>query len=331
MATIKIGINGFGRIGRRVFRLLLQHPEIEVVAINDIADAKTLSHLVKYDSIHGVLQRKVESTTHSIKVDDTSYPFTSQAAISKIPWQGVDIVIEATGKFKTKLALEQHISSGAKKVILCVPPVDDQIKMIVAGVNDHKLTPEDCIISNASCTTNNAAPMLKLIHDAFEIEQAYITTVHSYTTDQSLHDQPHKDLRRARAAGQSIVPTTTGAAKALTKLFPDLNNVIGGCGIRVPVANGSLCDITLNVKKKTSIQEVNTLFEKAANGPLKGILQYTQDPIVSIDIVGNTHSCVLDSEMTSVIGKMIKIIGWYDNETGYSSRIIDLMYKMSRK
>ena len=331
MATIKVGINGFGRIGRRVFRLLLQHPDIEVVAINDIADAKTLSHLVKYDSIHGVLQRKVESTTHSIKVDDTSYPFTSQAAISKIPWQGVDIVIEATGKFKTKLALEQHISSGAKKVILCVPPLDDQIKMIVAGVNDHMLTPEDCIISNASCTTNNAAPMLKLIHDAFQIEQAYITTVHSYTTDQSLHDQPHKDLRRARAAGQSIVPTTTGAAKALTKLFPDLNNVIGGCGIRVPVANGSLCDITLNVKKKTSIQEVNTLFEKAANGPLKGILQYTQDPIVSIDIVGNTHSCVLDSEMTSVIGKMIKIIGWYDNETGYSSRIIDLMYKMSRK
>ena len=331
MATIKVGINGFGRIGRRVFRLLLQHPDIEVVAINDIADAKTLSHLVKYDSIHGVLQRKVESTTHSIKVDDTSYPFTSQAAISKIPWQGVDIVIEATGKFKTKLALEQHISSGAKKVILCVPPLDDQIKMIVAGVNDHMLTPEDCIISNASCTTNNAAPMLKLIHDAFQIEQAYITTVHSYTTDQSLHDQPHKDLRRARAAGQSIVPTTTGAAKALTKLFPDLNNVIGGCGIRVPVANGSLCDITLNVKKKASIQKVNTLFEKAANGSLKGILQYTQDPIVSIDIVGNTHSCVLDSEMTSVIGKMIKIIGWYDNETGYSSRIIDLMRKMSRK
>ena len=331
MATIKVGINGFGRIGRRVFRLLLQHPDIEVVAINDIADAKTLSHLIKYDSIHGVLQRKVESTTHSIKVDDTSYPFTSQAAISKIPWQGVDIVIEATGKFKTKLALEQHISSGAKKVILCVPPLDDQIKMIVAGVNDHMLTPEDCIISNASCTTNNAAPMLKLIHDAFQIEQAYITTVHSYTTDQSLHDQPHKDLRRARAAGQSIVPTTTGAAKALTKLFPDLNNVIGGCGIRVPVANGSLCDITLNVKKKTSIQEVNTLFEKAANGPLKGILEFTQDPIVSIDIVGNTHSCVLDSEMTSVIGKMIKIIGWYDNETGYSSRIIDLIYKMSRK
>ena len=331
MTLIKVGINGFGRIGRRVFRLLLQHPEIQVIAINDIADAKTLSNLLKYDSIHGVLPQKVESTINSIKVGDTSHRFYSQTDISKIPWSGVDIVIEATGKFKTKLALEQHISSGAKKVILCVPPTDDQIKMIVAGVNDTMLSAEDCIISNASCTTNNAAPMLKLIHDAFQIQQAYITTVHSYTTDQSLHDQPHKDLRRARAAGQSIVPTTTGAAKALTKLFPDLNNVIGGCGIRVPVANGSLCDITLNVKKETSIKAVNALFEKAAKGSLKGILQFTQDPIVSVDIVGNSHSCVLDSEMTSVIGKMIKIIGWYDNETGYSSRIIDLIYKMSRK
>ena len=331
MAVIKVGINGFGRIGRRVFRLLLQHPNIEVVAINDIADTRTLSHLLKYDSIHGVLQKKVDYTTDSIKVDQTTYPFYSQTSISKIPWQGVDIVIEATGKFKTKSAVQTHISSGAKKVILCVPPTDDQIKMIVAGVNDSMLTPEDRIISNASCTTNNAAPMLKLIHDAFEIQQAYITTVHSYTTDQSLHDQPHKDLRRARAAGQSIVPTTTGAAKALTKLFPDLNTVIGGCGIRVPVANGSLCDITLNVKRETSIQAVNSLFENAANGSLKGILQYTKDPIVSVDIVGNPYSCVLDSEMTSVIGKMIKIIGWYDNETGYSSRIIDLVYKMSRK
>ncbi|MGI9594265.1 MAG: type I glyceraldehyde-3-phosphate dehydrogenase [Patiriisocius sp.] len=331
MAVIKVGINGFGRIGRRVFRLLLQHPDIEVVAINDIADTKTLSHLLKYDSIHGVLQKKVAYTTDSIKVDQRTYPFYSQTSISKIPWQGVDIVIEATGKFKTKSAVQTHISSGAKKVILCVPPTDDQIKMIVAGVNDSMLTPEDRIISNASCTTNNAAPILKLIHDAFEIQQAYITTVHSYTTDQSLHDQPHKDLRRARAAGQSIVPTTTGAAKALTKLFPDLNTVIGGCGIRVPVANGSLCDITLNVKRETSIQAVNSLFENAANGSLKGILQYTKDSIVSVDIVGNPHSCVLDSEMTSVIGKMIKIIAWYDNETGYSSRIIDLVYKISRK
>ena len=331
MAVIKVGINGFGRIGRRVFRLLLEHPDIEVVAINDIADTRTLSHLLKYDSIHGVLQKKVDYTSDSIKVNETTFPFYSQTAISKIPWQEVDIVIEATGKFKTKSAVQKHISSGAKKVILCVPPTDDQIKMIVVGVNDSILTPEDRIISNASCTTNNAAPMLKLINDAFEIQQAYITTVHSYTTDQSLHDQSHKDLRRARAAGQSIVPTTTGAAKALTKLFPDLNTVIGGCGIRVPVANGSLCDITLNVKRETSIRAVNSLFKNAANGSLKGILQYTQDPIVSVDIIGNPHSCVLDSEMTSVIGKMIKIIGWYDNETGYSSRIIDLVYKISRK
>ncbi|MFT4673433.1 MAG: glyceraldehyde 3-phosphate dehydrogenase [Saprospiraceae bacterium] len=331
MAPIKVGINGFGRIGRRVFRLLLEHPDIEVIAINDIVDSKTLSHLVKYDSIHGVLQKEVESSAQSISVAGISYRFSSETDISNISWKGVDIVIEATGKFKTKSSLEQHIKSGAKKAILCAPPIDDSVKMVVLGVNDHILSQDDTMISNASCTTNNAAPMLQLIHDAFEIEQAYITTVHSYTTDQSLHDQPHKDLRRARAAGQSIVPTTTGAAKALTKIFPDLNNAIGGCGIRVPVANGSLCDITINVKKETSIASVNEIFKKAANSSLKGILEYTEDPIVSIDIVGNPHSCIFDSEMTSVIGKMIKIIGWYDNETGYSSRIIDLALKMSRK
>jgi glyceraldehyde 3-phosphate dehydrogenase len=331
MATIKVGINGFGRIGRRVFRLLLEHPDIEVIAINDIVDSKTLSHLVKYDSIHGVLQKEVESSAQSISVAGISYRFSSETDISNISWKGVDIVIEATGKFKTKSSLEQHIKSGAKKAILCAPPIDDSVKMVVLGVNDHILSQDDTMISNASCTTNNAAPMLQLIHDAFEIEQAYITTVHSYTSDQSLHDQPHKDLRRARAAGQSIVPTTTGAAKALTKIFPDLNNAIGGCGIRVPVANGSLCDITIHVKKETSIASVNEIFKKAANSSLKGILEYTEDPIVSIDIVGNPHSCIFDSEMTSVIGKMIKIIGWYDNETGYSSRIIDLALKMSRK
>jgi glyceraldehyde 3-phosphate dehydrogenase len=331
MAPIKVGINGFGRIGRRVFRLLLEHPDIEVIAINDIVDSKTLSHLVKYDSIHGVLQKEVESSAQSISVAGISYRFSSETDISNISWKGVDIVIEATGKFKTKSSLEQHIKSGAKEAILCAPPIDDSVKMVVLGVNDHILSQDDTMISNASCTTNNAAPMLQLIHDAFEIEQAYITTVHSYTTDQSLHDQPHKDLRRARAAGQSIVPTTTGAAKALTKIFPDLNNAIGGCGIRVPVANGSLCDITINVKKETSIASVNEIFKKAANSSLKGILEYTEDPIVSIDIVGNPHSCIFDSEMTSVIGKMIKIIGWYDNETGYSSRIIDLALKMSRK
>ena len=251
--------------------------------------------------------------------------------MDNLDWKGVDIVIEATGKFKTKALLQKHIENGAKKVILSVPPLEDDIKTIVLGVNEGILEASDSIISNASCTTNNAAPMLKIINELCGIEQAYITTVHSYTTDQSLHDQPHRDLRRARAAGQSIVPTTTGAAKALTKIFPDLADVIGGCGIRVPVANGSLTDITLNVKKETTIEEVNTAFKKASETSLKNILQYTQDPIVSIDIVGNSHSCIFDSEMTSVIGKMVKIIGWYDNEMGYSSRIVDLILQFSIK
>jgi glyceraldehyde 3-phosphate dehydrogenase (phosphorylating) len=212
-----------------------------------------------------------------------------------------------------------------------VPPLEDDIKTVVLGVNDNTLSPEDLIISNASCTTNNAAPMLKIINELCGIEQAYITTVHSYTTDQSLHDQPHRDLRRARAAGQSIVPTTTGAAKALTKIFPELSEVIGGCGIRVPVPNGSLTDITLNVKKEVSIEEINNAFKNASENSLAGILQYTEDPIVSIDIVGNTNSCIFDAGMTSVVGKMVKIIGWYDNEIGYSSRIIDLIDRISAK
>lgn len=216
-------------------------------------------------------------------------------------------------------------------MILSVPPLEDDIKTVVLGVNDSILNDDDIIISNASCTTNNAAPMLKVINELCGIEQAYITTVHSYTTDQSLHDQPHRDLRRARAAGQSIVPTTTGAAKALTKIFPNLADVIGGCGIRVPVPNGSLTDITLNVKEEVTIEEINNAFKVASENSMKGILQYTEDPIVSIDIVGNTHSCIFDAEMTSVIGKMVKIIGWYDNEIGYSSRIINLIEKISAK
>ena len=240
----------------------------------------------------------------------------------------MDIVIEATGKFKSKSDLSHHIQNGASKVILSVPPTDDELKTVVLGVNDDLLQNNDLIISNASCTTNNAAPMLSIINTLCGINQAYITTVHSYTTDQSLHDQPHKDLRRARAAGQSIVPTTTGAAKALTKIFPELADCIGGCGIRVPVINGSLTDITFNVKKETSVEAVNAAFKLASETTFKGVLEYTEDPIVSIDIVGNTHSCVFDAQMTSVIGTMVKIIGWYDNETGYSSRIIDLIYRL---
>lgn len=236
--TIKIGINGFGRIGRSLFRILLHHPEIQVVAVNDLADAKTLSHLLKYDSIHGILDEEISFSENQIKVANTTVRFSSEKSIENINWNNVEIVVEATGKYKTRAELENHIKNGAKRVILSVPPIDDDIKTVVLGVNDSILEAEDQIISNASCTTNNAAPMLKIVEELCGIEQAYITTIHSYTTDQSLHDQPHRDLRRARAAGQSIVPTTTGAAKALTKIFPDLADAIGGCGIRVPVPNG---------------------------------------------------------------------------------------------
>ncbi|MFC4739627.1 type I glyceraldehyde-3-phosphate dehydrogenase [Flavobacterium ponti] len=323
----RIAINGFGRIGRNLFRLLLNHPSIEVIAINDIADTKTMSHLIKYDSIHGVLKEKVSHTSDSIIINDKSYLFFSEKEIKNLNWKSlnIDIVVEATGKFKTTSLLNQHIEAGAKKVILSVPPEDESIKTVVLGVNEHILDGSETIISNASCTTNNAAPMLKIMQELCGIEQAYITTVHSYTTDQSLHDQPHKDLRRARGASQSIVPTTTGAAKALTKIFPELEGKIGGCGIRVPVPDGSLTDITLNVKRKVTIEEINGAFKKASETSLKNILDYTEDPIVSVDIIGNTNSCLFDAQLTSVIDNMVKIVGWYDNEIGYSSRIIDLI------
>lgn len=329
---IRIGINGFGRIGRSLFRLAYLHPQIEVVAINDLADPTTLAHLVKYDSIHGGFGKQVTPKKNGFEIESTYFPLLNQPKIEDIPWHEfeVDIVIECTGKFKTKNSIQSHLKTGVKRVILSVPPEDDDVKMIVLGVNDHSLKTEDALVSNASCTTNNAAPMLQLIHEHFEVTQAYISTIHSYTSDQSLHDQPHRDLRRARAAGQSIVPTTTGAAKALTKIFPDLSEVIGGCGIRVPVPNGSLTDMTLNVKKSTSIEEVNQLFQQASSEKYKGIIEYTEDPIVSIDIIGNSHSCIFDAQMTSVIdGNLIKLIGWYDNERGYSSRLIDLILKIN--
>ncbi|WP_299337247.1 type I glyceraldehyde-3-phosphate dehydrogenase [uncultured Psychroserpens sp.] len=330
---IRVAINGFGRIGRRVCRLIQERDDMCVVAVNDIANAKTLAHLLKYDSIHGVSKHDISATENEIIINGKVIPLLNQHHPKDIDWTpfDVDFVIEATGKFKTSEVLKQHINNGAKKVILSVPPIEDDIKTVVLGVNDNEIDGSEVIISNASCTTNNAAPMISVINKLCGVKQAYITTVHSYTTDQSLHDQPHKDLRRARAAGQSIVPTTTGAAKALTKIFPELSDVIGGCGIRVPVANGSLTDITFNVEKTVTIDQINTAFKNAAQTHLKTILQYTEDPIVSIDIVGNTHSCIFDALMTSVIGNMIKIVGWYDNETGYSSRILDLICNLSMK
>ncbi len=329
---INLGINGFGRIGRNLFRLLIEHPQINVVAINDLADAKTLSHLLKYDSVHGILNAEISSGENHFIVNGKKTAVFNQNHPSKISWNNakVDVVVESSGKFKTRPDLEQHFKDGVQKVILSAPPQDDSIKMVVLGVNDHILDGSEDIISNASCTTNNAAPMLKLIHENFKVEQAYITTVHSFTSDQSLHDQPHRDLRRSRAATQSIIPTTTGAAKALTSIFPDLSDVIGGCGIRVPVPNGSLTDMTINVEVATNIPQVNSIFKAASENSLKGILSYTEDPIVSKDISGNPYSCVFDAEMTSVIdGKLIKLIGWYDNEIGYSSRLIDLISTLS--
>ncbi|CAZ94778.1 type I glyceraldehyde-3-phosphate dehydrogenase [Zobellia galactanivorans] len=333
MKKTKIGINGFGRIGRTLFRLLDGHPNLNVVAINDLADARTLSHLLKYDSIHGVFGAEVGYEKNQILVNGNGINLTNHTSPAEIQWSDyeVDLVVECTGKFKTKESLAPHLANGAKKVILSAPPADEDIKMVVLGINEDILNKEDTIISNASCTTNNAAPMIKIIDELCGIEQAYITTIHSYTSDQSLHDQPHHDLRRARAAAQSIVPTTTGAAKALTKIFPHLAEVIGGCGIRVPVPNGSLTDITFNVKNETSIDEINSIFKEKAHKELKNILLYTEDPIVSIDINNSYHSCTFDSMMTSVIGKMVKIIGWYDNETGYSSRLVDLMQLLVQK
>ncbi|WP_394758109.1 type I glyceraldehyde-3-phosphate dehydrogenase [Flavobacterium sp.] len=330
---IRIAINGFGRIGRNLFRLLLDHPTIEVIAINDIADNRTMSHLLKYDSIHGVLASDVSFDENSILVDGKSYTFFHEKEIKNLDWKALDIdfVIESTGKYKTYDEINAHILAGAKKVILSAPAEVENIKTIVLGVNENILDGNELIISNASCTTNNAAPMIKVIKELCGIEQAYITTVHSYTTDQSLHDQPHKDLRRARGASQSIVPTTTGAAKSLTKIFPELEGKIGGCGIRVPVPDGSLTDITFNVKREVSIEEINLAFKKASENELKGILAYTEDPIVSVDIIGNRNSCLFDAQLTSVIDKMVKVVGWYDNEIGYSSRIIDILSVINKK
>ena len=329
---IRIAINGFGRIGRNLFRLLLNHPEIEVVSINDIADTKTMAHLLKYDSIHGVLPFEVDSDEKGIMINGQHFLFFHEKSIANLDWKSLDIdyVIESTGKYKTFDELNAHILAGAKKVILSAPAEVDTIKTVVLGVNEEILDGSETIISNASCTTNNAAPMIQIIDQLCGIEQAYITTIHSFTTDQSLHDQPHKDLRRARGASQSIVPTTTGAAKALTKIFTHLDNKIGGCGIRVPVPDGSLTDITFNVKRAVTIDEINAAFKSAAETNLRGIIAYTEDPIVSVDVIGNTNSCVFDAQLTSVIDKMVKVVGWYDNEIGYSSRLVGLILYTSK-
>ena len=330
MKKIKVAINGFGRIGRISFRVMLENNLIEVVAINDLTDSKTLAHLLKYDSVHGRIKAEVTYEKDALIVNGKKIKIFAEKDPTNLPWKNleVDIVVESTGYFLDKAGAMKHIDAGAKKVILSAPPTSNDIKTIVLGINDNLLTADDIIVSNASCTTNCAAPMIKVLDENWGLEDGYITTVHSYTGDQRLHDAPHKDLRRARAAALSIVPTSTGAAKAITKIFPNLEGKLGGCGMRVPVPDGSLTDITCVLNKEVTVAEINAAFKKAAETNLKGILEYTEDPIVSIDVVGNPHSCVYDAEFTSVVGNMVKVIGWYDNEYGYSSRLVDLIVKM---
>ncbi|MBL0315024.1 MAG: type I glyceraldehyde-3-phosphate dehydrogenase [Flavobacteriales bacterium] len=330
MSKKKIAVNGFGRIGRTVTRLLMDDARFEVVAINDVADLNTMAHLFRYDSIHGKNHQQVEVESNFLVVNGNRIPFLHHHEIGQIPWSSFhpDIVIECTGMFKTEEVLRKHLQQGAGKVLLSVPPEDDFIKTIVPGVNDHLLLPADLIVSNASCTTNNAAPMIKVLDELCGIESCYITTVHSYTGDQRLQDAPHKDLRRSRAAAVSIIPTTTGAAKALTRVFPHLTQHMGGCGMRVPVPDGSLTDITCTVHRAVTIEMVNEAFRKASETDLIGILEYTEDPIVSVDVINNAHSCVFDAQLTSVIGNMVKVVGWYDNEFGYSNRLVDMLIRM---
>lgn len=321
---IRVAINGFGRIGRSFFRSIFNDNKFKIVVINDLSDLKVLSHLLKYDSIHGRFPESLSHDKKNLIIGDKKIPVINYSKIELIPWKeyNVDLVIEATGKYLTGSHVKKHIKSGAKKVILSAPPKDKSIKTVVLGVNGGIINKSDLIISNASCTTNCAAPMIKILNDSFDIEKAYVTTVHSYTTDQNLHDSNHHDLRRARSAPNSIIPTTTGAAKALSNIFPKMN--IGGCGIRVPVSNGSLTDITCIVRNKTSVSEINNLFKKESNDTFSGILSYTEDPIVSVDVISSPFSCIFDSKLTFCLDNMIKIVGWYDNEYGYSNRLVDL-------
>lgn len=331
MKKIRVAINGFGRIGRVFLRNCITNPAIEIVVINDLTDAKTLAHLLKYDSIHRAFNGEIVVEGEFMIVNGQRIKIVSHKDPSQLPWREyqVDIVIECSGHFLDLAGANLHLQAGAKKVILSAPAKDETIKTIVFGVNDNTLTKDDIIVSNASCTTNCAAPMLKVL-DQFGIEEAYITTVHSYTSDQRLQDAPHKDLRRARAAAMSIIPTSTGAAKAITKIFPHLEGKIGGCGMRVPVPDGSLTDITCVLTRIPTVEQINKAFLIASQKDLKGIIQYTEDPIVGVDVIGNPHSVLYDAEFTSIVGNLVKIIGWYDNEWGYSNRLVDLALIMGK-
>lgn len=324
----KVAINGFGRIGRVVFRILNALDKYEVVAINDLTDPRTLAHLLKYDSVHGRFDGKVESTEDSIVVNGKAIRIFKEKDPAALPWKAleVDVVVESTGVFRSRDKLQKHIDAGAKKVILTVPSKDPIDRTVVIGVNDSELKPTDLIVSNASCTTNCLAPVAKILHETFGIKRGLMTTVHAYTNDQQILDLPHSDLRRARAACESIIPTTTGAAKAVGEVIPALNGKLNGMAMRVPVKDGSVVDLVVELEKSATRDEINAAVRKAAEGPMKNILQYTEDPIVSVDVIGNPYSSVFDAQSTMVMdGNLVKVVSWYDNEYGYSCRVVDLI------
>lgn len=323
-----VGVNGFGRIGRCFTRIALQDPGVNVALVNDLADVATLAHLLKYDSIHGPFGLSFEIQGNTLQFENgKQIVFISERNPELINWAayGVEVVVESTGLFLTRETASKHLVGGAKHVVISAPANDEDIPSVVLGVNDHQIDWSSPVISNASCTTNNAAPMVSVLKEILDIDVAYISTVHSYTSDQRLHDAPHKDLRRARAAANSIIPTSTGAAKAITRIFPDLKGKITGGSFRVPVSDGSVTEMTLVTKSDIDVAQINAAMKAAAAGPLKGIMQYTEDPIVSVDVLGNPHSVVFDAGLTTVFNGLIKVAGWYDNEAGYSNRLVDVV------
>ncbi|TDS17560.1 type I glyceraldehyde-3-phosphate dehydrogenase [Sphingobacterium paludis] len=333
---MRVAINGFGRIGRNtlrnIYRRWLQH-DIEIVAINDLTDTATLAHLLKYDSVHGPFTHEVGADQDHIFVDGIAINVFSEKNPAQLPWNalGIDVVVESTGFFTRREQASLHLQAGARQTIISAPSADRDVPTVVLGINDQDFDWQTPLFSNASCTTNNVAPLVKILDENWGINDGYITTVHSMTGDQNLHDAPHRDLRRARAASSSIIPTTTGAAKAITNVFPHLEGRLGGAGIRVPVLNGSLTDFTCTLQRQTSVEEINRKFKEAATGSLQNILYYTEDPIVSVDIINNPYSCVFDAQLTSIVGGLVKVVGWYDNEFGYSNRMVDLLVKISNR
>jgi glyceraldehyde 3-phosphate dehydrogenase len=326
---MKVAINGFGRIGRLAFKCLLEKSNVEVVAINDLTDNKTLAHLLKYDSVQGKFNGTVDYNDEFLIVNGIKIHATAEKDPAMLPWKelGVDVVLESTGRFTDAAGAGKHLEAGARKVVISAPAKGD-IKTIVLGVNDDTMTGDETILSNASCTTNCLAPMVKVLDDLYGVESGFMTTIHAYTSDQRLQDAPHSDLRRARAASLSIIPTSTGAAKAVGLVLPHLAGKLNGNSLRVPIPTGSATDFVVTLKNAATAEEINAAFKKASENEMKGILEYTEDPIVSIDIVGNPHSCIFDALTTMVQGNTVKVMGWYDNEAGYSNRAADLIARI---